>query len=40
MNDDKKTAKKAEVKAEPKQTGMTPEQAKELGLDPYPYGGK
>lgn len=41
MSDDKK--KPAEKKAGEKKPGdgrMTPEKAKELGLDPFPYGGK
>lgn len=33
-----KPAKKAEKDA-PAKTGMTPEKAKTLGLDPFPYGG-
>lgn len=37
MSDDKKKPSK---KADEKKPGMTPEKAKELGLDPFPYGGK
>ncbi|WP_259400473.1 hypothetical protein [Roseovarius sp. SCSIO 43702] len=41
MADEKQTEKKpTEKKADDKKKpGMTPERAKELGLDPFPYGG-
>jgi|GEM_PF-1627692 len=39
MSEDKKPAPKATKKPSPK-VSMTAEQAKELGLDPFPYGGK
>lgn len=43
MSDEKQAAKKADEKQAPKKVAdgvMTPEKAKSLGLDPFPYGGK